>query len=238
MNGMKTEEAGSRKKYLVPVVVLMLCLVALTGAAYAYSSNLQNSGNKVTSDILSLDLANGDVEADVVTGDNGEGIFVFTDNFTYNDENKSNVIKYETAEGFIAKYKITITGDAAFNTFNVDCPDLGVLKPMSSGSSPAKDLTMAQLFTFTYAVRNAGDTADVLPAKALGTATTLNEATPQMVKDTMYTVVITATPITTGDGNSGIVETVATVGHTAAFYKTAVAALSFTVSMTASQVNA
>ncbi|MCQ2078495.1 MAG: hypothetical protein MJZ38_00325 [archaeon] len=44
MTDMTMNNNGNRKKYLVPLVVLLLCGVALTGAAYAYSSTLNTTG--------------------------------------------------------------------------------------------------------------------------------------------------------------------------------------------------
>ena len=81
MNGMKTEQMGSRKKYLAPVVVLLLCLVSLTGAAYAYSSTMTNTGNTIDSDYLSIDLRNG-AATDLVKVNSG--LVVFTDDIDYN----------------------------------------------------------------------------------------------------------------------------------------------------------
>ncbi len=40
-----TENESSRKKYLAPLVVIMLCAVALTGAAYAYSTTVTGNGD-------------------------------------------------------------------------------------------------------------------------------------------------------------------------------------------------
>ena len=39
------EEQGFKKKYLAPLIVLMLCAVSLTGAAYAYSTSVSNTGD-------------------------------------------------------------------------------------------------------------------------------------------------------------------------------------------------
>lgn len=39
------EENPSKKKYLVPLVVLLLCGVAMTGAAFAYSSSMNTGGD-------------------------------------------------------------------------------------------------------------------------------------------------------------------------------------------------
>lgn len=40
-----SEKESSKKKYLAPLVVIMLCLVALTGAAYAYSTTVTGNGD-------------------------------------------------------------------------------------------------------------------------------------------------------------------------------------------------
>ncbi len=58
-----TEKESSRKKYLVPLVVIMLCLVALTGAAYAYSTSVKGNG----------DIAGNYVGIDMYV-DNGSGV--------------------------------------------------------------------------------------------------------------------------------------------------------------------
>ena len=49
----------SRRKYLVPLVLLMLCAAALTGAGYAYSSTVTSGGNQVTGDSMLLSFENG-----------------------------------------------------------------------------------------------------------------------------------------------------------------------------------
>ena len=49
------EEQGFKKKYLAPLIVLMLCAVSLTGAAYAYSTSIIGHGD-VDGDYYSIDL--------------------------------------------------------------------------------------------------------------------------------------------------------------------------------------
>jgi hypothetical protein len=49
------EEQGFKKKYLAPLVVLLLCAVSLTGAAYAYSTTVTNSG-EIDGDYISIDM--------------------------------------------------------------------------------------------------------------------------------------------------------------------------------------
>ena len=49
------EEQGFKKKYLAPLIVLMLCAVSLTGAAYAYSTSVTNTGD-ISGDYISIDM--------------------------------------------------------------------------------------------------------------------------------------------------------------------------------------
>ena len=60
------EEQGFKKKYLAPLIVLMLCAVSLTGAAYAYSTTISGNGN-VNYDYYSIDLYSDDKGTAVVT---------------------------------------------------------------------------------------------------------------------------------------------------------------------------
>ncbi len=57
-----TEKESSKKKYLVPLVVIMLCLVAITGAAYAYSTSVKGNGD-ITGNYVALDMYKSDGEA-------------------------------------------------------------------------------------------------------------------------------------------------------------------------------
>ena len=49
------EEQGFKKKYLAPLIVLMLCAVSLTGAAYAYSTSVTGHGD-IDYDYYSIDM--------------------------------------------------------------------------------------------------------------------------------------------------------------------------------------
>ena len=49
------EEQGFKKKYLAPLIVLMLCAVSLTGAAYAYSTSVTGHGD-IDHDYISIDM--------------------------------------------------------------------------------------------------------------------------------------------------------------------------------------
>jgi len=56
MDNVNTNAKESRKKYLAPLLVLLLCAVSLTGAAYAYTSSVAIVGNNVTSDEFVLQV--------------------------------------------------------------------------------------------------------------------------------------------------------------------------------------
>ena len=56
MDNMNTNARESRKKFLAPLVVLLLCVVSLTGAAYAYSSTVTITGNNVTAEEYVLEV--------------------------------------------------------------------------------------------------------------------------------------------------------------------------------------
>ena len=60
------EEQGFKKKYLAPLIVLMLCAVSLTGAAYAYSTSVTGHGD-VDYDWYSIDMYK---DADTVITEN------------------------------------------------------------------------------------------------------------------------------------------------------------------------
>lgn len=53
------EEQGFKKKYLAPLIVLMLCAVSLTGAAYAYSTSV-TGGADISGDYISIDMYESD----------------------------------------------------------------------------------------------------------------------------------------------------------------------------------
>ena len=60
------EEQGFKKKYLAPLIVLMLCAVSLTGAAYAYSTSVTGHGD-ISGDYISIDMY--DADGKVITAD-------------------------------------------------------------------------------------------------------------------------------------------------------------------------
>ena len=67
------EEQGFKKKYLAPLIVLMLCAVSLTGAAYAYSTSVTGHGD-IDGDYISIDMYK--------ANDDGSSYTVLTENLT------------------------------------------------------------------------------------------------------------------------------------------------------------
>jgi hypothetical protein len=65
MTNVNARENMSRKKYLVPVVVLLLCLVSLAGAAYAYTSSVTTHGT-ATANAFYVELYDADDESDTI----------------------------------------------------------------------------------------------------------------------------------------------------------------------------
>ena len=68
MENMNAEKNAGRKKLLVPLVVLIMCGVALTGAAYAYSaSTVTVQNNPINGDYYSIDMYSSDAASTVIT---------------------------------------------------------------------------------------------------------------------------------------------------------------------------
>lgn len=91
------EEQGFKKKYLAPLIVLLLCAVSLTGAAYAYSTSISDNGD-IDGYYYSIDMyedadASTVIEKSLVSDDDFE---VMTDKITGN--NYSALVKETTIE--------------------------------------------------------------------------------------------------------------------------------------------
>lgn len=68
MENMNAEKNAGRKKLLVPLVVLIMCSIALTGAAYAYSaSTVTVQNNTINGDYYSIDMYSSDAASTVIT---------------------------------------------------------------------------------------------------------------------------------------------------------------------------
>ena len=124
-NMQNMNEEKSRKKLLVPLVVLLLCAVSLTGAAYAYTSTLTNTGNNAEVHYLSVDKST--AENAVLMVDGTDAIAAFTDNYEYNGNSPvKNVIKCDFESPVtIATYYLNVQRDGSDAVyFTVSSSDL------------------------------------------------------------------------------------------------------------------
>lgn len=137
-------ETGTKKKLLIPVVVLMLLAVGLTGAAYAYSSSVSNTGNVVDADYLSIDLRTG-TASDVEKVQN-PGALVFTDNYTYtNLASKQDQVNADVTTAKLFQYKLKVSSDTNYNKLKVTSEDVSVLLAKQlNATNPT--ITVGQLF--------------------------------------------------------------------------------------------
>ena len=124
-NMQNMNEGKSRKKLLVPLVVLLLCAVSLTGAAYAYTSTLTNTGNTAEVHYLSVDKSIAE-DAELMV-DGTKTIAAFTDNYEYNGNSPvKNVIKCDFESPVtIATYNLNVQRDGSDAVyFTVSSSDL------------------------------------------------------------------------------------------------------------------
>ncbi len=157
------EEKSSRKKILVPLVVLLLCGVALTGAAYAYTATLAVSGNNAEAGYLTIDLNSGTNSTTTDVSFTGDNVVTYTDNFTYSalggSVTKKNIIEYEFDDAVdIVTYKVNIARESG-NTDKVKLTaalnDFGNVKVYVGGTATA--LNTLGTFTFTLKDTNNAD---------------------------------------------------------------------------------
>lgn len=214
-NMQNMNEEKSRKKLLVPLVVLLLCAVSLTGAAYAYTSSLTYKDNTTAVEFLSVDK-----EGTTLVNLTDKTILGFTDNFTYEDnsanvaEKIENVIKYALKDGIVvATYHIKINNEKD----TVKDVDLTVssaaLKDSVLFIKDSTPVKLKDVFDVTYTVK-AGDTVVASDKKVIipaGTDISSSAAdyTASVKTETALDIVIKFTLNSTYSGSTeGEVETV------------------------------
>ena len=237
MNNMNMEtEKSSRKKLLVPLVVLLLCAVSLTGAAYAYNATLKVAENPVDAGYLSVDLKGGSASVGTAESSNitfGDSkVVVFTDNFEYskNAQNawvKTDLVKYSLAGGTIVTYKVNIARDnESVVDLKVDVSGLAGIKIKTSGV----DKSLTELFKVKVSLDGAAAQEATLDDG-------VESITFEDVEVKDHTVAISFVPIAeTQNGNvtNGAVEmTDSASDMTAAKYQAAFNGSKFTVDFTA-----
>jgi len=107
MDGMNANARESRKKFLAPLLVLMLCVVSLTGAAYAYSaSSVTVINNTVTGDEYVLQVYDKDVEL-ISASIDVDGLRIFSETNVGGDANQV-AVKAETSANNTYTGKLTL----------------------------------------------------------------------------------------------------------------------------------
>ena len=157
------EEQGFKKKYLAPLIVLMLCAVSLTGAAYAYSTSVTGHGD-IVGDYISIDMYSDDAgTAELKENLTSKHFQVYTDRtvaktVTYNayvEEGQlvySTYVKVSTNLGNTSTYKLD--GSGAYKAAEGD--GKLIIKGVSDDGS-SKDI--ANLKTFMTVTSADGKTA-------------------------------------------------------------------------------
>lgn len=170
------EEQGFKKKYLAPLIVLMLCAVSLTGAAYAYSTSVIGHGD-IDHDYISIDLY--DASEKVITEDIKSTAFKAYSEIdrTAGGDKKLHTFVEDGQIVFTTYVKVsTDITDAKFTlatTAQYTAPDAGGNLVMD------KDYTTAQTLSDEIKVYLASDAAE--------TAVAVSE----LKGETLYRVVIT-----------------------------------------------
>ncbi len=149
------EKESSKKKYLAPLVVIMLCLVAITGAAYAYSTTVTGNGD-IKGNYVVLDMYddNGAEAAtrytatanlDVVAG----AFTVTTDKTVTTDDSGADKSQYvaNVVTGALEYYTILHinTNDTTANTFYLTDPEYQYTAPTATESVTPGTLTLGDL---------------------------------------------------------------------------------------------
>jgi|GEM_PF-4971137 hypothetical protein len=135
-------ETGTKKKLLIPVVVLMLLGVSLVGAAYAYSSSVSNSGNGIDARYLSIDLRTPDATDDIIKVTDANAV-VFSDHYAYaSGENKTDKVDASITTKKIVTYNLKVSSDTDWNTIKVTSNDIATLL----GQTVESTITVGSLF--------------------------------------------------------------------------------------------
>lgn len=189
------DTTGSRKKFLIPLVVLLLCAVSLTGAGYAYNSTVTIGGGDMDSGVYSVDTyTNGTASTVLITpADENNDLIVWTTATVHSTDNVT-VRANSNGEQVIGTIYVKITAtknnsDAANNVAS----KLAIATEVDKGSATLTDFETSD-FTFTYEVKEVtAVTADPY-AETLGNAIQAdNEGKYDVTANSVYKVVVKAT---------------------------------------------
>ncbi len=89
------DDDGRRKKLIVPIIVIFLCLFAVVGVAYAYSSAFHVNDNSLDSGSLTIDYkVNGEGERKAVFSDDSPDV-IFSEIKVYDKSDWTSDTKYK-----------------------------------------------------------------------------------------------------------------------------------------------
>ena len=123
-----TQEEKSRKKFLVPLIVLLLCAVSLTGAAYAYSSSVTVVDNSASIEGLTIALIEkNDQDQDVNVAHALYNLkLAYGDHYLIGSDSAKKAIKYSVTENSVG-----FKANGAYAV--VTAADLGTLSTFKDG---------------------------------------------------------------------------------------------------------
>lgn len=199
-----TENESSKKKYLAPLVVIMLCAVALTGAAYAaYATSVTGNGD-IAGKYAVLDIYDekGGVQTDIPLATNSEQIKVYTttDKTGDSDEYVAHVDKTEITFEIYVKVNTDLSG----KTFNLTVTQGEYKKADNAGSLTFSDMKITTIYSTTKSttvtVLDGGDLCKVtITCNVIGGTATESEGTPDGIYGSYSEF---------GDESSGLVQAV------------------------------
>jgi len=126
MTDVYTQESASKKKFLAPVLVILLCMVSLTAAGYAYSATIDNTGDDIDIKGVTMELSTDDAifsVDDIAIGThttNGKALW-YAVHKAFDDENNYTDAAYtgdlnDYADGYYVEVAKG-TNDSGYNEF-------------------------------------------------------------------------------------------------------------------------
>ena len=153
------EEQGFKKKYLAPLIVLMLCAVSLTGAAYAYSTSVTGHGD-ISGDYISIDMySDKDATAELKGDLTSKHFQVYTERtvastVTYNAYVEAGQLVYSTyvkVSTDIPSAKLTLAATGAYKAATLESGTVGklIIKDVTTDGGDATITDLTKFMTVT-----------------------------------------------------------------------------------------
>ena len=125
------DTTGSRKKFLIPLVVLLLCAVSLTGAGYAYNSSVQGNGGADVDEKFVIDLydpSTGDAISGVIDAGAIDGLVFATKKVASETPSMYGLFELEGASAQVYKgmVRVNTSNNLAATSANVTLSGLTV----------------------------------------------------------------------------------------------------------------